>query len=59
MVINMDLKELYDSIDDTLTDDNVSKLIEIYSKNGNFYNDLTDNYSKDIPKDINNLCELF
>ena len=55
MVINMDLKELYDSIDDTLTDDNVSKLIEIYSKNGNFYNDLTDNYSKDIPKDINNV----
>ena len=53
MVINMDLKELYNSIDDTLTDDNVSKLIEIYSNNSNLYNGLTYNYSNDIPKDNN------
>ena len=54
MVSSMDLKELYMSIDDTLTDDTVKKLVDIYSNyNGNIYNGLTYHHSKSIPYNNN------
>ena len=57
-MINMDLRELYLSIDNTLTDDTVDKLIDIYSeKNGNVYKGLSYYNSKDIPKYNNSVIE--
>ena len=47
----MDLKELYDSIDNTLSTDNVNTLINIYTSNrGNLYNGISRYYSKNIPE---------
>ena len=47
----MDLKELYRTIDNPLTDDTIDKLIDIYADNrGNVYNGITYYYSKSIPE---------
>ena len=56
MVINMDLKQLYDSIDNPLTDDTINQLIDIYAENrGNVYSGITHYHSKDIPPRNNSL----
>ena len=56
MVINMDLKELYKSIDNPLTYDTVSKLVDAYSESmGNVYNSLIHYHSKNIPKENNSV----
>ena len=56
---NMDLKELYMSIEDSLTDETIDRLIDIYSNNnGYIYGGLTNVYSNEIPTDRNKLINV-